>query len=372
MEIIRQCQRCSKSFSVRKPSERKRFCSRKCSNNATSDLRGKARALHRASSTCSSPGCVEKIYIAGRCQRCYAMWRAEESATYKATCPQCNVKFGSSMPKKYCSQACWHASDQFRTHVASLSLAAGEARNISIGARIEVTCFECGKTRSLTPSLGKVQRFCSKLCWRRWNAKRFDRWVASPETIALPQNYDEFLSKSELPCLVHGCGWVGQQLSSHMNATHGVSAAEFKKLAGFNKSSGILGAKLVEKLSLSQTREMREATSARSLANKPWVKALEVFMDHGDKERRLEGKEHVSKAVALTKLLPRKCERCSVVFAPERSKARFCSKSCSSKTAAEKRTPKQKLPIICHACFERVSICKNLCKRCYQRLWVKR
>ena len=62
--------------------------------------------------------------------------------------------------------------------------------------------------------------------------------------IALPQAFDEFLTSDVLPCLVEGCDWKGHHLSMHMNQTHGVTAENFKKLAGFNLGSGIVSAPL--------------------------------------------------------------------------------------------------------------------------------
>jgi hypothetical protein len=98
-------------------------------------------------------------------------------------------------------------------------------------------CLKCGKEFHARESERK--KYCNEICRRQYMAERFDRWIASPETIALPQNYDEFLTQEKLPCLVDGCNFEGHKLSLHMNLTHGVTEREFKKLAGFNLSSGI-------------------------------------------------------------------------------------------------------------------------------------
>ena len=58
-----------------------------------------------------------------------------------------------------------------------------------------------------------IKKFCSKDCRRLHYAERFDRWVANPETLALPQCYDEFLMQEELPCLIDGCEWKGKHLA---------------------------------------------------------------------------------------------------------------------------------------------------------------
>lgn len=48
----------------------------------------------------------------------------------------------------------------------------------------------------------KKSKVCGSRCYRLFMAGRFDRWIVNPQTISLPQNYDEFLVKKELPCLI--------------------------------------------------------------------------------------------------------------------------------------------------------------------------
>ena len=57
--------------------------------------------------------------------------------------------------------------------------------------------------------------------------KRYDRQIASPDKLQLPQGYDGCLDREQLNCLVDGCGWVGKHLSTHMNIAHGIKADEF-------------------------------------------------------------------------------------------------------------------------------------------------
>jgi hypothetical protein len=65
----------------------------------------------------------------------------------------------------------------------------------------------------------------------------------------MPCSYDEFLSQTELPCLVKGCDWVGRNLSQHCNAIHAIKADDLKALAGFNRNTGVVGAITQEKMS---------------------------------------------------------------------------------------------------------------------------
>lgn len=92
-----------------------------------------------------------------------------------------------------------------------------------------------------------LQKFCSQGCYRKYMSKRFDRYIASPVTLALPQNYDEFLTQESLSCLVEGCKWAGQNLSCHMNFSHGLTADEVKRAGGFNLSTGLVSMPLHQK-----------------------------------------------------------------------------------------------------------------------------
>jgi endogenous inhibitor of DNA gyrase (YacG/DUF329 family) len=120
---------------------------------------------------------------------------------------------------------------------AGLSL---RKRGLHLGSAIK--CIQCGKEVWAKPSTKR--KYCSRLCYRRYLAGRFDRWIASPQRIATLQNYDEFLTQEELPCLVEGCNWRGMALGYHMNVTHGVPKDEFKRAAGFNLGTGVIAAPL--------------------------------------------------------------------------------------------------------------------------------
>jgi hypothetical protein len=129
-------------------------------------------------------------------------------------------------------------------------------------------CLECGIEFPRKQSdWDNGMRFHNKLCRRAYQAKRFDRWIASPETMPLPQNYDEFLVQGVLSCLVEGCRWFGHNLSTHMNLTHGLDAVNFKVQAGFNLRTGVVSAPMSERMSSS-----KRAADQRRKANgdPPW------------------------------------------------------------------------------------------------------
>jgi hypothetical protein len=128
-------------------------------------------------------------------------------------------------------------------------------------------CVGCGIEFPLSQSdWDSGWRFHNKLCRRKYQSERFDRWIASPETMPLPQNYDEFLTDNILSCLVEGCRWIGHNLSTHMNFTHGLDALNFKVQAGFNLRTGVISAPMSEKMSNSKIEadKRRKANGDRS------------------------------------------------------------------------------------------------------------
>lgn len=165
------------------------------------------------------------------------------------TCDGCGVKFQSKDAKRFCSLPCYRTSEAGKEVIKS-------NREVWLAKHPQEqrSCINCGKTMTLpcarasgsfTNVNGKKRwrppkRFCSGPCKREWFSNRFDRWVANPEKLCLPQCFDEFLSKDELPCLVDGCAWSGKNLTTHMVNFHGVPRNEFKKIAGFNKTTGVV------------------------------------------------------------------------------------------------------------------------------------
>jgi hypothetical protein len=237
-------------------------------------------------------------------------------------------------------------------------------------------CRQCGKT--FYSKLTASKYTCGEICSRKYFSERFDRWVASPEKLSLPQNYDEFLTKEKINCLVEGCSFVGHHLSMHMNRYHGVQETDFKKLAGFNLSSGITSLTLKERSKKQSnagkfTVAIKKYYAAKKRLEKkinPWRKsgiseteidnnktkflsdaakkisadtgvsakvlsaAVSSFLDGARRKAKrdyisLEKKEHLVKANALNSLQrgDRKCLYCSKGFFGI-SRQIFCSVLC--------------------------------------------
>lgn len=233
-------------------------------------------------------------------------------------CPTCGQRFESRQPKIYCSMKCYVASTAFRQHVQAL-------RQFNVPRtkrREDRACLECGTVFQVIASSPK--KFCSQQHYRAYMTKRFDRWIANPQTLALPQAYDEFLTREELPCLIEGCDWRGHWLSLHMNYAHGVPADEFKRAAGFNLGSGIISAPMRELLT--QRPQCLHPGTGEELGG---ASAL----SHVRHYRSLEGREHRHKALAikLAQHGPRRiCKGCGQSFTQSTpgGRALFCSISC--------------------------------------------
>lgn len=155
-------------------------------------------------------------------------------------CLTCGEMFVSRTPgKKYCTLACYVSSPQFA------EMCAANVKAICPEAGTPRVCVGCGAEYPRS----RKAKFCTRQCGRRYFAERFDRWIANPESVALPQNFDEFLARDVLSCPVDGCDWEGTFLGTHVNFAHGIEAREFKKLCGFNVTSGLVGQSLSESMS---------------------------------------------------------------------------------------------------------------------------
>ena len=202
------------------------------------------------------------------------------------------------------------------------------------------TCANCGKVIERKPSLLRSEHpLCSKACYHDYRRKRFDRRIANPETLALPQDYDEFLSKDQLPCLVEGCGWVGQCLAAHMNHTHGIPRREFKKMAGFTLKRGVCTQAISEACSKNSTENHLGDRLGENFSTRPAPKGTRGPMS-------LQGKEARLKSYILNSELPPEgevaaiCIGCGEEFtypkprhsAPVR---RYCTPACQSMHQAE-------------------------------------
>ncbi len=261
------------------------------------------------------------VYCSMSCQRAMNNSRDEYKKMH-GPCPTCGKMFKSRAKKIFCTMACYMLSPKFSALQKTLS-----GHNAKINAdRLakQKPCPNCGK------DVIKGRKYCGKMCRREFFSNRFDRWVANPEQIALPQCYDEFLDSLELPCLVDGCDWKGKLLSNHCNFTHGITAKKLKEMAGFNRSTGLVSKDVFLKLS-----ESKKQAYVDGKIGKAFVPAGGSGMGRG--ARRLEGIEHANKARALMmEEGPSRhhlaCLHCGAdVVQPTAGRKKYCSTKCRSR-----------------------------------------
>ena len=258
-------------------------------------------------------------------------------------CPTCAAMFRSKHKKKYCSMKCHTSSSEFqiriRAQAESINSTKRVAAGISNGERLSLLCLQCGE-QFFVRTADRNNRWCTRSCWRKYLSDRFDRWVANPQEIALPQCFDEFLSQTEIPCLVDGCNWVGLSLGHHVNFAHGIGAAEFKERAGFNRNTGLIGSELAKYLSIAgqgrMAQRMTDGFIPSGYKGKPGIAPTSPS---------LEAREHAAKARAL-KLAsyvpdPEKCIKCRMcgtpVMQPAMGWKNYCNKKCRSQWLGRKQ-----------------------------------
>lgn len=217
----------------------------------------------------------------------------------RGVCSFCGVIFRSADPNKlYCKLACYVASgnNPVMKLTAAERAAASRKGHEAIRRRnaelaVTLPCDHCGDAVTMKPSKAKKRKlwaFCGRVCYRAFLSERFDRFIANPESVALPQNYDEFLDRTELPCPVEGCSWAGKHLSAHARIVHLVDARSFKEQLGFNVSSGLVSKDVAQAMS--------DAATVRG--QNGLVPGCGVTLTPGRK-MSLEGKEHLAKWRAL-------------------------------------------------------------------------
>lgn len=241
-------------------------------------------------------------------------------------CPTCGNMFRSRTPKRYCSMDCYVKSDQF------VAMRAENLKSVcpTIGTPRKCKGCDCEYPRS------RKAKFCTNRCRRSYYTARFDRWIANPEAVALPQNFDEFLSRSVLSCPVDGCQWEGANLGNHVNTQHGITAREFKKLCGFNLKTGLVGTELSEAMSERNRRMIAEgilSVDASHLTDhQGWKKGGYIS---------LEAKEHAKKTRAEKPMLKdvfSPCRTCGTdVQQPSYGRRLYCSIPCREKHYKDRR-----------------------------------
>lgn len=271
--------------------------------------------LHASAQQLSHAAIGNRVYCSMQCRN--AFYNRNCGLTTQGPCPTCGRMFESRKAKKFCSMGCYTSSHEFKERLTLRNKAGRLPRG---------ECLQCGKT---CPRLR--MKCCSRSCQRSFYASRFDRWVANPERIALPQCYDEFMSQNELPCLVDGCDWIGKFLGTHVNICHGISAKQFKELAGFNLGTGLVSSDL---------REQMSEKARKQIASGNFAGDTEIITEVRPPERAyrsLEGKEHGVKSRAVAKITnppraPIPCVQCGELVAqPVMGKQLYCSPLCRSK-----------------------------------------
>ena len=294
------------------------------------------------------------VYCSGTCRMAATSKKAQEQAIREGKklrkgvlagpCKTCGKMFESRVDKMFCSMDCYMRSEQFR-EMRSKYWAPSDEVKAKISAKLkkgeDVPCLECGTDfYQKPPSKGHpARKFCSTTCYRSYLSKRFDRWVANPEGMALPQCYDEFLDREELACVVDGCDWRGKHLTLHMNQAHGVKADEFKRATGFNLKTGVIAKPLAEAL---RERQVIGVAANTDDAERAAARALsqEAIAANPIRYRSLEGREHAKKARAMLGPGPqRTCAGCGKVFQQSTSMGRalYCSLECRKSSYAEQR-----------------------------------
>lgn len=293
------------------------------------------------------------VYCSAACRAAAMSQRGREQAVREGKkprkgvlsgpCKKCGKLFESRIDKMYCSMDCYTTSDQFRK-MQSEYWAPSESARARIAAKLRtggaVPCLECGDEFYRKKSDSARRKFCTKVCYRSYMAKRFDRWVANPESMSLPQCYDEFLDRERLRCVVDGCDWEGLHLTVHMNLAHGQPARDFKRAAGFNIGTGVIA------------RPLAEAFQSRGLVgvaiNRPRDALEHSVNERGNYIRyvSMESREHQKKARAMMGIGPtRLCRGCGREFVQSTpmGRALYCSVECRSRDYAEKARTKRRL-----------------------------
>lgn len=296
-------------------------------------------------------------------------------------CKHCGTEIRSRNAKKqYCNTACYQASDQRKTSIqenlvkianqnkvkkAIRDLNAATGRVILtedqtlIGLRAKGTdhlsavaytppgslcnCLECGKAMYAKPS--EVKRFCGQRCYRTYQAKRFERWAANPEPLVEIADYEAFLNRDILTCIVQGCCWEGKHLSLHVNQAHGIPAEEFKRLFGFNKHAGVIGKGLATRYSLRAPQGIARHPEMSGLQ-----KAHQVGRTPESYQRTKQGFENAKRChqnIDESALPTRVCAGCGQEFVQSTvfGRTKYCTIACRTQSYASEKSRVAKRPL---------------------------
>ena len=258
----------------------------------------------------------------------------------RGPCKTCDKTFFTRRNNpKFCSMDCYTKSEQFKVvskkaREISLSADSRAKQATTIKTGVDIECLECKKLFYCKKGLIGKKRFCTKPCYRSYLNKRFDRQIANPDQLALPQGYDGFLDRVELNCLIEGCEWTGKHLSIHVNQAHGIEAKDFKKAAGFNLHTGVISKDLCETLS---NRE-KVGIAVHNPYRLDNIEKRKAFAKGFYKSN--ESKEHARKSRIFMGSGPQRiCEACRIEFTQSTpmGKAKYCSIPCRDNYYAQER-----------------------------------
>jgi hypothetical protein len=287
------------------------------------------------------------VYCSTACRHAALAKKFSTPVPERGPCPTCGQRFASRTAKTFCSLKCYVASPQFAEIGAVARVKASTRESIEKRAAIArkgvvAQCLDCGEEfyQKRASANRSPKLFCGRPCYRAYFSKRFDRWIADPHGMQLPQNYDEFLDNEVLRCLVEGCNWRGKFLSTHVNYAHGVKAEEFKRAAGFNLSTGLVSKDVAQVMS--ERRLVGVAASGGKFPNAQTVSlAIEAQQREGYvRYQSVEGCEHKSKAMAMLAASvgpERICRQCQAQFTQPTPLGRqfYCSTKCRNSYYAE-------------------------------------
>lgn len=276
------------------------------------------------------------VYCSGAC-RAAAMQSKFRVSPPNRVCMACGKEFFSKTAKKYCNFTCYSKSVEMAKLLENNRKELEKRR----GRGINVSCMECGKIfyQKKAAKGRAAKKFCNRACYRAYMSARFDRHIANPESLALPQCYDEFLDQELLRCPFDECDWVGKNLSMHVNMAHGIKQRDFKKAAGFNLCTGIVSKDLAENMRRRNNKErLPGSREALVLARTALKNKKEIYIS-------LERVEHLAKTRAISGPGPaRICVYCGIEFTQTTKYGRtlYCSKKCRDSLYCVRRSSKSR------------------------------
>ena len=280
-----------------------------------------------------------KLFCTETCRYAYLRNKFSTPIPNRGPCKTCGKTFFTRRNNpQFCSIDCYIKSSQFKDMLTEARAKTYTPESIKKRAEMKKTggdieCLECKQLFYCPKNKIGKKLFCARPCFRSYMNKRFDRQIANPDQLALPQGYDGFLDRLELNCLIEGCGWTGKHLSNHMNMAHGIQAENFKKAAGFNLNTGVISKDLAETLS-------NRKLVGVAVQNPFWLQNPKKNKNKKRPYRSNEAKEHQKKARALQGFGPQRiCEACRIEFTQSTpmGKTKYCSIPCRNSYYAQEK-----------------------------------